>query len=392
MPLTRVLPFESRFSSRKGVQPGQKVSKENRLKLKSSDPTEALLLAKLRYLTLCCLVLMTAASAQSPYSNSDLDTLVGPIALYPDPLLTNVIKASTFPDQVLEASKTNSISDSWDDSVKALDDYPDVLTMMSSNATWMKSLGWAATNQLADTMDAVQRFRYRAQQAGNLSTNKQVQVITEGTTIRIEPANPQVIYVPTYNPVYVESNNFGNAFVYGAAIATSAYLWSNIYHWNNNCFYAHPYGWRPPAAYYRPYGWQNGGVYGGNAVRINGGNNVVRGPVTVNNVNVNRNNNINAGNRTNINNGNRTNVNNGNRTNINANNRVVAQPRTSVSRNSYTAPKQSTRTFNSSPGLGSYSTAGSTMRESNRGASSRSATSFSSGARMGGGARGGRRR
>ncbi len=399
--------FGQRFFPWTVFRPGLKISKEKRPYLTIFfDLQEALLHAKARHFILCCLVLMTAASAQSPYSNSDLDTLVGPIALYPDPLLTNTIKAATFPDQVIEASQSNSVSDSWDDSVKALDSYPDVLTMMAGNATWMKSLGWAATNQLADTMDAVQRFRYRAQQAGNLSTDKQVQVITEGTTIRIEPANPQVIYVPTYNPVYVDNNNFGNAFVYGAAIATSAYLWSNIYHWNNNCFYAHPYGWRPPAAYYRPYGWQNGGIYGGTAVRLNG-NNVVRGPVTINNVNVNRNNinnvnrtnvnnvnrtNVNTANRTNINNVNRTNVNTVNRANVNTANRVNAQPRTSVSRTNYSA-KQTNRSVNSSPGLGSYSSSGATMRESNRGASSRRATSVSSGARMGGGAaRGGRRR
>jgi hypothetical protein len=334
-------------------------------------------------------------SAQSGYSASDLDTLVGPVALYPDPLLTNVIKASTFPDQIVAASQGNTEDSSWDDSVKAVDSYPEVITMMATNLDWTKSLGWAATNQLADTMDAVQRYRYRAQQAGNLSNDGKVQVIQEGTTIRIEPANPQVIYVPSYPPEDVDDDDFAGAFVYGAAVATSAYLWSNVYHWNDNCFYNHPYGYRPPAAYYRPYGWQNAGVYTGNAVRVNGGNNVVRGPVTVNNVNVNAN-------RAYVNNSSRTNVNRSNtsynRSNVNntynrsdVNNRVQAQSRTTVRPN---IPSQMPANAGnwSNPGLGSYSSAGSSMRESNRGAYSRGSTSMGSGARMGGGGfRGGRR-
>ena len=332
--------------------------------------------------------------AQSHYSDSDLDTLVGPVALYPDPLLTNVIKAATFPDQVVAASKASSRDESWDDSVKGLKDYPDVLSLMAGNIAWTKSLGWAATNQLADTMDAVQRFRYRAQVAGNLSSDGKVQVIQEGTTIRIEPADPQIIYVPTYNPVYVDDDDdFAEAFVYGAAIATSAYLWTSVYHWNDNVFYAHPYGWRPPAAYYRPYGWQGAGIYGGNAVRLQG-NNVVRGPVTVNNVNVNRNRTSvgNTVNRTNVGNVNRNtvnraNVNSGNSSyykgNVNANNRVKAEARPTVSR-------PQTYNANRSSSWGSYSSAGSTMRASNRGAYSRGTTSMGSGARMGRG--GGRRR
>lgn len=339
--------------------------------------------AKLSYLLfLFALAAVTTVPsfAQPGYSASELDTLVGPIALYPDPLLTNVVKASTFPDQVVAASKTNSDDESWDDSVKALDDYPEVLTMMAGNLDWTRSLGWAATNQLADTMDAVQRYRYRAKQAGNLSSNDKMQVIGEGSIIRIEPANPQVIYVPTYPPEAVDDDDFGGAFLYGAAVATSAYLWTNMYHWNDNLFYTHPYGWVPAAGYYRPYGWQNGGVYTGNTVRINGGNNVVRGPVTVNRVNVN----------TARYNSNRTYVNNANRTNLNRakveTNRVQAQSRTTVRPN---MPSQAPAARWSNPNLGSYSSAGSTMRESNRGARSMGRTSLGSGARAG--HRGGRR-
>jgi hypothetical protein len=339
--------------------------------------------AKLSKLLICCAVLFLGslpATAQSAYSNTDLDTLVGPIALYPDELLSNVIRAATFPDQVVAASSSGTVNDSWDASVKAIDVYPDVVSMMAGNLTWTKSLGWAASNQLADLMDAVQRFRYRAQQAGNLSTDGKVQVIQEGSTIRIEPANPQVIYVPTYNPVYVDDDDFGEAFVYGAAVATSAYLWSNVYHWNNNAWYSHPYGWYPPASYYRPYGWQNAGVYTGNAVRLNGGNNVVRGPVTVNNVNVNRN-------TARVYNNNSTKVNSArvNRSYSNVNN-VNNVNRTRVQAESRSWNRSST------PNWGSYGVSGQTVRESNRGATSRQSLSVSSGARMGGGARGGRRR
>lgn len=347
--------------------------------------------AKLSRLALCCLVFLTTAMpglAQNPYSSTDLDTLVGPIALYPDPLLSNVIRASTFPDQVVAASKTSSVSDSWDDSVKALDSYNSVLSMMASNMSWTKSLGWAASNQLPDLMDAVQRFRYRAQQAGNLQSNSQQQVIQEGTTIRIESANPQVIYVPTYPPQDIDDDDFGQALVYSTAIAASAYMWTNMYHWNDNLWYTHPYGWAPGAAYYRPYGWRNGGIYTGSTVRLNGGNNVVRGPVTVNNVNVNntryRNGNTNIGNNVNSNRYNNVSGNNRYNTNLSGNQRVNAESRMQINRPNM--PSQVPSSW-SNPGLGSYSSAGATMRESQRGAYSRGGTSLGSGVRMGGGGR-----
>ena len=78
-----------------------------------------------------------------------------------------------------------------------------------------------------------------------------------------------------------------SAFVYGTAIATSTYLWANVFNWNTCAFYATPYGWRPPAAYYRPYGARNLGIYDHNNVTRLSGNNVVRGGVTINNNNVN---------------------------------------------------------------------------------------------------------
>ena len=354
----------------------------------------------LTLLTGLLLFLVGPSTANNAYSDSELDTMVGPIALYPDPLLTNVIRASTFPDQVKVAASGGAVSDSWDDSVKAIREYPDVLKLMSSNQEWMNSLGWAAANQLQDVMDAVQRFRYRAKNAGNLQSDSKQTIIVEGTTIRIEPANPQVIYVPTYPPEEVDHHDFASAFIYGTAVAASAYMWSNIFNWNTCAYYRTPYGWRPPAAYYRPYGANGLGVYDhNNVVRLNG-NNVVRGGVTINNnnINVNRNNQAfvnNSSRNTAVNAGNRT-TNNINRQQVTNNqvNRVQPEARTNVY-NNRPAFNESSRPKASAPSISSYSRAGVTSRESYRGARSRGTTSFSSGARFEGGggrARGGIRR
>lgn len=372
---------------------------------------------KLAPLLLGCLLTFWAAlpsAAQSNYSESELDTLVGPIALYPDPLLSNVIKASTFPDQVAQAAKTPAEDSSWDDSVKAVHAYPDAMTLMGANPDWTRSLGWAATHQLHDLTDAVQRFRYRAQQAGNLSSGSQMLVIQEGTTIRIEPANPQVIYVPTYDPNDVDQSNFGTGFFFGAAVASSAYLWTNMYHWNTGAFYTRPYGWYPPAAYYRPYGWQGAGIYNPNNVARIGNTTINRGGVTINNVNYANRNKLNT-----------TRVQTGN---VRSGNRVQGQSPLSgnrnftqvENRNSLTRPETPTRVGrppvaapnvsagsasgwsrgsssqwrSSTPHVGSYSSSGQAVRQSSRGAESRGSRSVSSGASFrgrAGGGRGGRR-
>jgi len=342
------------------------------------------------------LLLIGPATADNAFSDSELDTLVGPIALYPDPLLTNVIRASTFPDQVKAAASGANVSDSWDASVKAVDEYPDVLKLMSSNQEWMNSLGWAAANQLQDVMDAVQRFRYRAQVAGNLQSDSKQTVIQEGTTIRIEPADPQVIYVPTYPPEEVDDHDFMSAFVYGTAIATSTYLWANVFNWNTCAFYAAPYGWRPPAAYYRPYGANNLGIYDHNNVTRLSGNNVVRGGVTINNNSVN----VDRSKRNYVNNSSRNTAvktnervennrtRNVQRQEINRT-RVAPEVRTSISNRPAYEPSNHPRAV--APSITSYSSAGATSRESFRGARSRSTTSFSSGTRFEGGGRGGMR-
>jgi len=140
--------------------------------------------------------------------------LVAPIALYPDSLVAQILAASTFPEQVVEADrwvqahpdlKGDALGQAvdqqpWDPSVKALTAFPSVLGNMDKNLSWTSSLGDAYYNQQQDVMDAVQVMRQRAQEAGNLQTTPQQTVTDEGSTIIIEPASPEVVYVPAYDP------------------------------------------------------------------------------------------------------------------------------------------------------------------------------------------------
>jgi hypothetical protein len=140
--------------------------------------------------------------------------LVAPIALYPDSLVAQVLAASTFPEQVVEADrwvqahpdlKGDALGQAvdqqpWDPSVKALAAFPSVLGNMDKNLSWTSSLGDAYYNQQSDVMDAVQFMRQKAEQAGNLKTTPQQNVQNQGSTIEIVPANPDVVYVPAYDP------------------------------------------------------------------------------------------------------------------------------------------------------------------------------------------------
>src|ERR1700686_1755290 len=144
----------------------------------------------------------------------DLQQLVAPIALYPDSLVAQILAASTFPDQVVEADqwvqahpdlKGDALGQSvdqqtWDPSIKAITAFPSVLGNMNKNLSWTSSLGDAYYNQQQDVMDAVQVMRQRAQEAGNLRTTPQQTVSSQGSTIIVEPTNPDVVYVPAYDP------------------------------------------------------------------------------------------------------------------------------------------------------------------------------------------------
>ncbi len=143
-----------------------------------------------------------------------LQQLVAPIALYPDSLVAQILAASTFPEQVVEADRwvqahPNVKGDAlghavdqepWDPSVKALTAFPSVLGNMDKNLAWTSSLGDAYYNQQPEVMDAIQVMRRRAEQAGNLKSTSQQIVETQGSSIVIQPAAPEVVYVPAYDP------------------------------------------------------------------------------------------------------------------------------------------------------------------------------------------------
>jgi uncharacterized membrane protein YgcG len=152
-----------------------------------------------------------------PYATQtpeQLQRLVAPIALYPDSLVAQILAASTFPEQIVEADrwvqdhpdlKGTELGQAvdqmqWDPSVKALAAFPSVLGNMDKNLSWTSSLGDAYYNQEQDVMDAVQVMRQKAEQAGNLKTTPQQTVTTQGSTVVIQPAAPDVVYVPAYNP------------------------------------------------------------------------------------------------------------------------------------------------------------------------------------------------
>jgi hypothetical protein len=144
----------------------------------------------------------------------DLQQLVAPIALYPDALVAQILAASTYPTQIVEADRwierhSNLKNEErarevdkqdWDPSVKAMTQFPSVLENMDKNLSWTSSLGDAYANQPQDVTDAVQTLRQQAHNAGHLNSNEQEKVTTQGSTIVIEPANPEMVYVPAYDP------------------------------------------------------------------------------------------------------------------------------------------------------------------------------------------------
>ena len=236
-------------------------------------------------------------------SQSQIAALVAPIALYPDPLVAQVLMASTYPLEVAEAynwQRANSRlsgnalnqalqQQNWDPSVKSLVSFPPVLGMMGSQLNWTQELGNAVLAQQSDVMDSIQELRAKAKASGALQSNAQQTVTTQGSgnneTIVIQPANPQVVYVPTYNPsvvyggwpypayppyaYYPPGYVAGTALLsFGVGMAVGAALWGGC-HWGGG-------GWG---------GW--GG--GGNSLTVNNNN--------FNNFNRNTNNNWSGGSR-----------------------------------------------------------------------------------------------
>src|SRR5881409_683490 len=169
-----------------------------------------------------------------PFKPEELEAIVAPIALYPDPLVAQVMMAATYPLEVIQAArlmkgnpnlKDTALNEElkkydWDDSVKSLCSFPQTLELLNEKIDWMQKLGDAFLDQRKDTMDAIQRMRAKAQAQGNLQSNERQKVIVEAaaaqpaapgqpappaeqTVIKIEPVNPQVVYVPSYNPTVV---------------------------------------------------------------------------------------------------------------------------------------------------------------------------------------------
>ncbi len=196
--------------------------------------------------------------AFEPFSPDQLDNLLAPIALYPDPLLSQVLLAATFVDQIDEAARWVRASGSygiddqpWDVSVLAVAHYPSVLYMMDGKLDWTTTVGQAYVNQSSDVMMSVQRLREMARSQGNLFTTPQQEVIYEGGYIQIVPASPQYIYVPVYEPsvIYFRRAYFGGAWAVGVFSFTAGFL---IGSWLN-----HDFDWRSHRIFYT--GWSGGG-------------------------------------------------------------------------------------------------------------------------------------
>ena len=231
----------------------------------------------------------------APLSTQELDSLVAPIALYPDALVAQILSAATYPDQVaaaeywMQQNKNLTGSglgqavnqQSWDPSIKALTQFPSVLSNMAQNISWTSQLGDAYHNQSQDVMAAIQTLRKQAQTAGNLKSTPQQTVTTQSQggqqVIVIQPANPQIVYVPQYNPTvvygapYTTPGYSTGALVatgllsFGAGIAVGAMMSGGCCGWGDsswNCNWYHGgayYGGHP---YYGNAAW-HGGYYGG---------------------------------------------------------------------------------------------------------------------------------
>src|SRR6266851_818187 len=153
------------------------------------------------------------------YSQQKLDQMLAPIALYPDQLVSQILMASTFPLQIVEAARwldnprnaalkgealVSALQPmNWDPSVKSITAFPAIVTMLNENLDWTNSLGVAFTHQQSDVMAQIQFLRHQAQNAGNLASNDKIVCRDDGPNIVIAPAEPNVIYAPYYNPAVV---------------------------------------------------------------------------------------------------------------------------------------------------------------------------------------------
>jgi uncharacterized membrane protein YgcG len=196
--------------------------------------------------------------AYQPLSAAQLDQLLGPIALYPDPLISEILPASTLPTQIVLADRyltsggdPNAIDQQpWDPSVQALAHYPQVLSWMDNNLNWTTQVGQAFENQQQDVMDSIQRLRLEAYNLGNLQSTPQQQVIDDNGYIEILPASPDDVFVPEYQPdqVYYDQP-YGTPFItFSVGYVLGPWLccdfdWHdhNLVYWDHN--HLPPTGW-----------------------------------------------------------------------------------------------------------------------------------------------------
>jgi len=162
-------------------------------------------------------IMAQQADQGATIKQEELDQLLAPIALYPDALISQILMAATYPLDVVNAARfakqnanlkgdplTKALeSQSWDPSVKSLVNFPQMLTMMNEKLDWTQKLGDAFLASEKPVMDTIQSLRAKAQAAGNLKTTNEQKVVVQDKYIVIEPASPQVVYVPTYNPTVV---------------------------------------------------------------------------------------------------------------------------------------------------------------------------------------------
>jgi hypothetical protein len=206
------------------------------------------------------------------YSLTDLEYLLGPVALYPDPLLTLILNASAFPLQIVQADRwlidnadaanrgdfSQVDSMAWDSSVQALTRFPDVVQLLSDHLDWTESLGMAFSSQAEDVANVIQMLRAQAESKGNLKTTPEQVVTTreEGgsRTIYIAPANPERIYVPVYDSSVVFTDVLAGGLAFGAGVLVGS-TWNNRWGWNDrrwNQVWVSPPAWHPPPPNWRP--------------------------------------------------------------------------------------------------------------------------------------------
>ena len=223
---------------------------------------------KVPFLLALALCFAFSTRGQTPggaYSPEQLDQLLGPIALYPDPLVAVILPASTVPSDIALAAGYLAAggapggidSQPWDPSVRALAHYPDVLKWMNDNLDWTQALGAAFAQQPSDVMMSVQQLRVRARAAGTLVDTPQQRIDMEGDDIRIVPVQPNTIYVPEYDPnvVYESPVGYAGPFVtFGMGYPAGAWLGYQC-DWDDFGIWVGP--WSPGWAYARQ--WQHPG-------------------------------------------------------------------------------------------------------------------------------------